>query len=319
VRILQSGNADPLFDRHGEPIRRRATQLNVRKSRTSVPSFPKRRPGRARKAGGLLVLANSPKERRSPVVKAVADGHCCTRSDDIDQATRFGAVSGAHHIHQHGFSVIPSSSAPSNRLTLRTCCSESAIGGGRRLEVGRWISELGRCTAGADASGTQIDLHCVAPGSPPCTDWFLENVDACAVCTAAQLDSSIQEGCPGLSGCTEPDVVKDPHSVLANSYSKMPRAARISGSFSLDGGGMNACRSWHGITSDQERVRASHMTSGGPLECDACGCETGISEGRSSRTPSRAIFGMYVRLRSHRPAAPLGKGGRPQADGRQLS
>jgi hypothetical protein len=40
----------------------------------------------------------------------------------------------------------------------------------------RWLPELGRCTARADASGTQIDLHCVAPGSPPCTDWFLENV-----------------------------------------------------------------------------------------------------------------------------------------------
>ena len=39
----------------------------------------------------------------------------------------------------------------------------------------RWIPDMGRCTAGADPSGAQIDVHCVVAGPLPCTDWFLEN------------------------------------------------------------------------------------------------------------------------------------------------
>jgi hypothetical protein len=39
----------------------------------------------------------------------------------------------------------------------------------------RWIRDLGRCTTGGDATGAQIELHCVAPRKVPCTDWWLEN------------------------------------------------------------------------------------------------------------------------------------------------
>jgi hypothetical protein len=39
----------------------------------------------------------------------------------------------------------------------------------------RWIPDLGRCTSGADPAGTQVELHCVAPGKLPCLEWSLEN------------------------------------------------------------------------------------------------------------------------------------------------
>lgn len=58
-------------------------------------------------------------------------------------------------------------------LTLLQASGEQVM---PALAGDRWIPKLGRCTAGADANGAQIELHCAAPGSLPCTDWFLENV-----------------------------------------------------------------------------------------------------------------------------------------------
>jgi hypothetical protein len=40
----------------------------------------------------------------------------------------------------------------------------------------QWIPSVGRCATRANSGGTQIDLRCLVPGTPPCAAAFLENL-----------------------------------------------------------------------------------------------------------------------------------------------